>query len=69
MFFLLEFILDPKLKEYIKEAENGFKTVYTSLDLDHLEYLTFNKEYLKKQKLSPDAVLQLVIQVNPPLTL
>ena len=61
--FCSEFALDPKLKEYIHEAKQDYNNVCSSLDVDHLEYFTFTKEHLKKQKVSPDAVLQLVIQV------
>ena len=58
-----EFALDPKLKDYIRDAQSEYAGVCSSLDLDHLEYHTFKKDYLKKNKLSPDAILQLVIQV------
>lgn len=58
-----EFALDPKLKEYVSDAKSTFAAQCASLDVDHLEYNKFTKECLKKQKLSPDAVLQLVIQV------
>ncbi|WAR25120.1 CPT2-like protein, partial [Mya arenaria] len=34
-----------------------------SLDVDHLEYYKFNKQYLKDKKLSPDSVLQFAIQL------
>ncbi|XP_045164970.2 carnitine O-palmitoyltransferase 2, mitochondrial-like isoform X2 [Mercenaria mercenaria] len=59
----IEFALDPKLKEYIDEARTTYATKCSSLDVDHLEYDKFTKECLKKQKLSPDAILQLVIQM------
>ncbi|KAL4226898.1 Carnitine O-palmitoyltransferase 2 [Mactra antiquata] len=59
----LEFALDPKLKEYIAEAKSDYAARCASLDVDHLEYFTFTKELLKKQKVSPDAILQLVIQM------
>ena len=34
-----------------------------SLDLQHLEYNTFTRKLCKQNKLSPDSVLQLAIQV------
>ncbi|XP_052287068.1 carnitine O-palmitoyltransferase 2, mitochondrial-like isoform X2 [Dreissena polymorpha] len=59
----LEFAMDPKLKEYIQEAKNDYAKTCASLDVAHLEYKTFTKTFLKDHKLSPDAMLQLVIQL------
>ena len=63
-FCLTEFALDPKLKEYIQTAKTDFAKQCSALDVDHLEYLTYNKKFIKDQKLSPDSILQLVIQVR-----
>ncbi|XP_060576192.1 carnitine O-palmitoyltransferase 2, mitochondrial-like isoform X2 [Ruditapes philippinarum] len=60
----IEFALDPKLKEYINSAKTSYEKKYTSLDVDHLEYYKFTKTSLKQMKLSPDAMLQLVIQMG-----
>ncbi|KAL3852858.1 hypothetical protein ACJMK2_016467 [Sinanodonta woodiana] len=59
----LDFMLDPILQENIKTAKSDFDRHVKSIGLDHLEYQTFNKSYIKKQKLSPDSVLQLAIQL------
>ncbi|XP_052778976.1 carnitine O-palmitoyltransferase 2, mitochondrial-like isoform X2 [Mya arenaria] len=59
----LEFALDPKLKEYISDARSSYAERCASLDVDHLEYYKFNKQYLKDKKLSPDSVLQFAIQL------
>ena len=62
---LVEFALDPKLKEYIKENKESFAAKCASMDLDHLEYQTFTKKFLKEKGVSPDAMLQFAIQVKP----
>ena len=61
---LAEFALDPKLKEYIKENKESFAAKCASMDLDHLEYQTFTKKFLKEKGVSPDAMLQFAIQVK-----
>ena len=59
-----EFALDPKLIEYIQTAKTDFAAQCSTLDVDHLEYFTYNKRSIKDKKLSPDAILQLSIQVG-----
>ena len=64
LFEISEFALDPKLKEYIRECKDSFAAKCASLDVDHLEYHTFTKKLIKERKLSPDAIMQFVIQVK-----
>ncbi|XP_041348084.1 carnitine O-palmitoyltransferase 2, mitochondrial-like [Gigantopelta aegis] len=59
----LEFKLDGATKEAIKQAKTKFDKKTASLDLQHLEYQTFTRKKCKQQKLSPDSVLQLAIQL------
>ncbi|OWF48755.1 carnitine O-palmitoyltransferase 2, mitochondrial-like [Mizuhopecten yessoensis] len=59
----LEFELDTSLKEGIQSAKVNFDNMTGSLDLHHLEYDTFTKDFVKSKKLSPDSIMQLAIQM------
>uniref|UniRef100_A0A2C9JQV6 Choline/carnitine acyltransferase domain-containing protein n=1 Tax=Biomphalaria glabrata TaxID=6526 RepID=A0A2C9JQV6_BIOGL len=59
----LELRLDPYIKETITKAMQRFKEVTSTLDVQHLQYQKLNKKDIKNAKLSPDSVMQLVIQV------
>jgi hypothetical protein len=48
----------------IKAAKEKFDQRVNSLDMDTLQLSTFGKEYLKRAKISPDAVMQLAFQVR-----
>ncbi|CAE1255869.1 CPT2 [Acanthosepion pharaonis] len=59
----LNFNLDSKMKEAIIKAQARFDEATKALDKDFLSYKRFNKSYVKGKKLSPDSVMQLVIQM------
>lgn len=59
----LEFKLDENIKEAIRKAKSNFDKFTGSLDIDYLEYKRFTKKEVKKQKISPDSVMQLAIQM------
>lgn len=59
----LEFKLDDRMKEAIKEAEKAHNQVMDSLDLNFLIYHDINKSSLKKNAVSPDSIIQLSFQL------
>ncbi|XP_071081825.1 carnitine O-palmitoyltransferase 2, mitochondrial-like [Haliotis cracherodii] len=59
----LDFKLDAGIKQAIKEAKEKFDKKTSSLDLHHLEYKRYNKTFAKQHKVSPDAIMQLAIQL------
>ncbi|GFO20586.1 carnitine o-palmitoyltransferase 2, mitochondrial [Plakobranchus ocellatus] len=59
----LDFTLTPQLKDTITKAKQRFDEATGSLDMHHLQYFKMTKKDLKKTKLSPDSVMQLVIQL------
>ncbi|XP_050413982.1 carnitine O-palmitoyltransferase 2, mitochondrial [Patella vulgata] len=59
----LEFNLDRNIETKITEAKQKFDAKINSLDFHHLEYQKYTRQFIKKQKLSPDSVLQLAIQM------
>jgi hypothetical protein len=58
-----DFKFDEGIKEAIRSAKANFDKLTGSLDLHHLEYRKFTKTAVKKEKFSPDSVMQLAIQV------
>ncbi|XP_072129927.1 carnitine O-palmitoyltransferase 2, mitochondrial isoform X4 [Mobula birostris] len=60
----LEFKLDDVLKAGILNAKEKFDTTVSTLTIEAAEYKKGGKLFLKEQKLSPDAVAQLSLQMG-----
>ncbi len=60
----LEFNVPASVKEGISSALTEVKETCSSLSVNILQYERYGKEFLKKMNVSPDAVLQLAIQVS-----
>lgn len=58
----LDFKLNEKLKENIKQACRDYDTITGSLDLNFVEFDGLGKDFCKKHSVSPDAVMQLGFQ-------
>ncbi|XP_053325242.1 carnitine O-palmitoyltransferase 2, mitochondrial [Spea bombifrons] len=59
----LVFHLNDSLKSAISSAKNNFDNLVNSLTIEAMEFKRGGKEFLKTQKLSPDAVSQLSFQM------
>lgn len=59
----LNFKLNDALKQGITKAKQHFDATMKTLTFEVLQFKRGGKEFLKKQKLSPDAVTQLAFQV------
>ncbi|KAJ6662498.1 hypothetical protein lerEdw1_011634 [Lerista edwardsae] len=59
----LHFKLNDALKEGITKAKQHFDATVKTLTFECVQFKRGGKEFLKKQKLSPDAVVQLAFQV------
>ncbi|KAG8544512.1 hypothetical protein GDO81_022353 [Engystomops pustulosus] len=59
----LTFHLDDSLKAAVSEAKKKFDALVGSLTIETMEFKRGGKEFLKTQKLSPDAVSQLSFQM------
>ena len=62
-FMFPEFTLTPGVKEGIKQVKEEFSQRADSILLNYIQYGRFGKNFLKKQRLSPDGMMQLAIQV------
>ncbi len=60
----LEFSLSDNIKSAIEKGREEMERWARTLDLDFLEYETYGRDLIKAKGLSPDAVLQLAIQVG-----
>ena len=60
----LEFNLSDSMKEQIKKSQETFDQHVSRLSLNAFKIEDFDKNYIKKKKLSPDAVMQLAFQVG-----
>ena len=60
----LDFTLPSSLESKIKAAKENFDKRVSSLDMDTLQSSQFGRDYLKRKKISPDAVMQLAFQVS-----
>ena len=58
-----EFNLTPGVKEGISRVKEEFSKRADSILLNYIEYNKFGKNFVKKQRLSPDGIMQLAIQV------
>lgn len=63
MYLLLEFNLDDKAKNDIKEAFASYQSTVNSLQMHALIYPEMNKGFCKTHKVSPDAIMQLGFQL------
>uniref|UniRef100_A0A182P8A9 Choline/carnitine acyltransferase domain-containing protein n=1 Tax=Anopheles epiroticus TaxID=199890 RepID=A0A182P8A9_9DIPT len=59
----IEFTLDDRVKAAIRSAENNHNAVIDSLDMNYMRYEGINKNVCKKQRISPDSVMQLGFQL------
>ncbi|XP_029634050.1 carnitine O-palmitoyltransferase 2, mitochondrial [Octopus sinensis] len=59
----LDFQLDAKLKAKITNAKEQFQEAHRRLQKNVIDYKKFNKSFIKSKNLSPDSVMQLVIQM------
>lgn len=60
----LQFNLDGELKNGITKAKENFDSAISKLTIDAMEFKKGGKEQLKKNKLSPDAIVQLAFQMG-----
>ena len=60
----LEFKLSELLKKVIVDGRLATEKAANSLSINMLEYHQYGRKYLKKMYLSPDAILQLSLQVG-----
>lgn len=56
-------MLTDELKADIQNARSDFDKTVSGLNLHYIEYPKLGKDFIKKQKLSPDSFMQLAIQV------
>lgn len=59
----LDFELDSRLRDSIAKSRGEHAKTTSNLDLGAVEYEKLNRDYFKKNKLSPDAMSQLSFQV------
>ena len=60
----LEFKLSEALKKVISDGRVATEKAANSLTINMMEHKQYGKKYLKKVNLSPDAILQLSLQVG-----
>lgn len=59
----LDFNFTPEIERGIYAAKEKFENAVKGLDVAELQIPSFGKNYIKKKKLSPDAVMQLAFQI------
>ncbi|XP_043485133.1 carnitine O-palmitoyltransferase 2, mitochondrial-like isoform X2 [Leptopilina heterotoma] len=59
----LEFTVDEKVKDMIEFEVKKYKELTDSLSVDYIKYDEFGKELIKQFGASPDAIIQLAIQL------
>ena len=57
----LEFTFTPETERGISAAKEKFDNTIKGLDIGEMQY---GKDYIKRKKLSPDAIMQLAFQVR-----
>ena len=62
----LEFKLTDETRAAITTAQEKFREVTQSLDMDYLQIHNYGKNYIKYHKLGPDSFMQLAVQVSKP---
>lgn len=60
---LIEFNLDDRIRDGIVAAQNHHNSVMDALDMNFMKYEGINKNVCKKQRISPDSVMQLGFQL------
>ena len=60
----VEFKLSDSAKDGIVQAKKDYEQVTNSLSINILQFNEFGKDLVKKNKLSPDAIMQLGFQVT-----
>lgn len=60
---LIEFNLDDRIRDGIIAAQNHHNAVIDALDMNYMKYEGINKNICKKQRISPDSVMQLGFQL------
>ena len=60
----LEFNLTDETRAAITTAQEKFREVTQSLDMDYLQIHNYGKNYIKYSKLGPDSFMQLAVQVS-----
>uniref|UniRef100_A0A182JI10 Choline/carnitine acyltransferase domain-containing protein n=1 Tax=Anopheles atroparvus TaxID=41427 RepID=A0A182JI10_ANOAO len=59
----IDFTLDEHVRGAVRAAENHHNTVIDSLDMNYMKFEGINKSVCKKQRISPDSVMQLGFQL------
>lgn len=59
----LQFDLSPSLKSAVEAAKKEVESNTSRLSIDTMQYMKYGRNALRKLKLSPDAIMQLAIQV------
>ncbi|XP_023227745.1 carnitine O-palmitoyltransferase 2, mitochondrial-like [Centruroides sculpturatus] len=60
---VLEFKVDETVKQAIHIAQENYHKLTSNLNIDIMQYFKMNRDYLKNQKISPDSIMQLAIQM------
>ena len=60
----LQFDLSPSLKSAVEAAKKEVEGNTNRLSIDTMQYMKYGRNALKRFKLSPDAIMQLAIQVR-----
>ena len=58
------FQLTPELESSLSIVENDFRTLQNRLDFKILRFSKFGKNFIKGQNMSPDAFVQLSLQLS-----
>ena len=59
-----DFTLDANVKATIAKQHKAFVEKTNTLDMNYMEGFDLNKKIAKSFKVSPDAIMQLVVQVG-----
>lgn len=59
----LEFTFTPETERGISAAKEKFDNTIKGLDIAEMQVFTYGKDYIKRKKLSPDAIMQLAFQM------
>lgn len=59
---MLTFKSTPQLEEYIKIASDNIDKLSGDIDMGHLVFTQYGKNFIKTQKFSPDSYIQIAIQ-------
>lgn len=59
---MLNFKSSPQLEEWIRIATNNIDKLAVEIDMGHLIFTDYGKNFIKAQKFSPDSYIQMAIQ-------